>query len=297
MVQEPWLFFDIYRDLFTMLTCYLCFTMNKFYLAFAGLLLAASLYAQTPFEGIITYKLKNFTDNGNDAELKVYFGKNVLRLKFRENEFFDKEELVVLIDSGKTYSLNTSHKTYFSRPLFVAKQPVVKADEKSIAGYKTQAGERMAFSISSVLGERFRANQVVSYTAPDLYFPVPDSFRINPEFLVVHDNHITLRLEARFAKTFDINDARSESFAMEAVEVLPMTLPSDDFLVPPVGYTEDRRFASDDYAMDSMAIMVDTVVSAEVTSEPPPPPPPPPTAPVSPKKKKNGQTSPARKPD
>jgi hypothetical protein len=270
--------------------------MKKFYLLFASFLLAASLQAQTPFEGIITYKLKGITDHGDEAELKVYFGKNVLRLKFRDKEFFDKEELVVKIDSGKTYTLNTKAKTYFGRPLFRAKPAVVKADEKTIAGYKTQAGESMAFSISSVLGERFRANQVVAYTAPDLYFPVPDSLRINPEFLVIHDNHIALRLEARFAREFDITDTRSESFTMEAVEVIPMTVPTADFMIPPAGYTEDRRFMADDYPADSVAVMVDTVVTTEAMEEPPPPPPPP-AAPIAPKKKKNGQTSPARKPD
>lgn len=270
--------------------------MKKIYLLFASLLLAACLHAQTAFEGIITYKLKNFTENGDDAELKVYFGKNALRLKFREKEFFNMEELVVRIDSGKTYTLNTTHKTYFGRPLFIAKPPVVRADEKTIAGYKTQSEERIAFSVSTVLGDRFRASQLLSYTAPELFFPVPDSLRINPEFLVVHNNHIALRLEARFAKTFDISDDRAESFTMEAVEVIPMTVPSADFMIPPAGYTEDRRFAADDYMMDSLAVVVDTVVSTEVWSEPPPPPPPR-AAPMPAKKKKNGQTSPARKPD
>jgi len=269
--------------------------MKKFYLAFAGFLLAASLHAQTPFEGIITYKLKGVTDNGTEAELKVYFGKNALRLKFREKEFFNKEELVVRLDSVKTYTLNTTTKTYFGRPLFIAKSPVVKAEERTIAGYKTQAGERMAFSISSVLGERFRANQVVAYTAQDLYFPMPDSLLINPEVLVIHNNRVALRLEARFVKEFDIADFRSESFTMEAVEVIPMTVPSADFMIPPNGYTEDLRFMAGDYPEDSVVVMVDTVVTSEVMEEPPPPPPPP--APIPPKKKKNGEKSPARKPD
>jgi len=84
---------------------------------------------------------------------------------------------------------------------------------------------------------------------------------------------------------------------MEAVEVIPMTVPSADFMIPPNGYTEDRRFMAGDYPADSVVVMVDTVVTTEAVEEPPPPPPPPPAAPIAPKKKKNGQTSPARKPD
>lgn len=281
---------------------WLFYFMKKICTLLAAFFFSVVLCAQQPFEGIITYKLKGVNHIGDDseAELKIYFGKNAIRLKFRDKEFYEKEEIVVRLDSGRSYTLNTQNSTYTSRGLFVVRPAPVKGSEKNIAGYKTQAVESMALSPATVFGERFRANQLIAYTSPDLYFPVPDFLRINPEFIFIYDNHIALGVEARFNRLFEIdhNGSGPEFTILEAVEVNPMTLPTADFLIPPPGYTEDFHFY-DGMAPDSLAVLdttvvIDTVMVEEVMPEPPPPPPPPP---VPAKKKKASGQSPVRKPD
>lgn len=282
---------------------WLFYFMKKICVLLAILSVSVMLCAQQPFEGIITYKLKGVDHIGEDmnAELKIYFGKNAIRLKFRDKEFYEKDEIVVRLDSGRSYTLNTENSTYTSRRLFVAQSERVKAKDKNIAGYKTQAVERMALSSSTVFGERFRANQLIAYTSPDLYFPVPDSLRINPEFVFIYDDHIALGVEALYNRVHEIGltGGRTESTIIEAVEVNPMTLPTADFLIPPAGYTEEPHYHFDDMAPDSLAfldttLVVDTVMIEEVSPEPPLPAPPPP---VPAKKKKGSAQPPARKPD
>src|SRR5690348_11780191 len=81
------------------------------------LCIASSAIAQKDFRGQIIYKLHASGDNKPDAELKVLFGNNKLKLQFKEKETYEDDALVVMLDSGATYTVKPLDKTYKKKAL------------------------------------------------------------------------------------------------------------------------------------------------------------------------------------
>jgi hypothetical protein len=86
--------------------------MRSLILMLVTLCITSAAIAQKDFRGEIIYKLHASGDNKPDAELKVLFGNNKLKLQFKEKETYEDDALVVLLDSGATYTVKPSDKTY-----------------------------------------------------------------------------------------------------------------------------------------------------------------------------------------
>lgn len=259
--------------------------------------------AQKPFEGIIVYKLHNSAEEKQDAELTALFGKNSIRLRFKEKENYDKEEVLINLDSGKVFTLNSTEKTYRAKKLISADFKAVDMSAKTIAGYSTTA---IDISQQSVAGSLFGGGKLVLYKANDLYFPVPEKYSTNPELMIVSQNKIVLGAVMKYSSKgiFPTDEGETDTLpempviTVDAISVKLMNLPTEDFIVP----ADYAKYSYKDYpVVDSVAAMVDSailVIDSLTTAEPPPPPSA--KAPAKPKSKpvkSSTKTNAARKPD
>jgi hypothetical protein len=258
--------------------------------------------AQNAFEGIIVYKLHNSAEENQDAELTALFGKNSIRLRFREKENYDKEEILVNLDSGKIFTLNSIEKTYRVKKLVSTDFLAADLSSKKIAGYETTA---IDVSQQSIAGSLFGGGKLVLYTANELHFPVPEKYSTNPELVIVSQNKIVLGAVMKYSKgMFHEDESETDTLpempviTVDAISVKQMNLPSEDFTVP----SDYAKYSFNDFSVadsaiamvDSTAWAVDSVVVPEQQASPPV------KAPVKPKSKplnRNTKTSAAQKPD
>src|SRR5258706_9611228 len=108
----------------------------KYFLASAALLSFISCYAQKPFEGTIVYRL-HATDKDDDGQLTILFGKNGVKLKMTDKTGEQKEQLLIRLDSGKLFTLDTQEKTFKAKRL--AEKQKVDLAGKTIAGFHAKA--------------------------------------------------------------------------------------------------------------------------------------------------------------
>src|ERR1051325_841939 len=125
-------------------------------------------FAQKQFEGTISYTLHS-NEEKKDAELLVSFGKNGIKLKFREKENFDDEVILVNLDSGKVYTVNVAEKTYRAKKLMVEQKEDMPAD-KMIAGYKTKAIDISGGSALGAIGGMLGGGKFVVFAADSLLY-------------------------------------------------------------------------------------------------------------------------------
>jgi hypothetical protein len=110
--------------------------------------------AQKDFRGEIIYKLHASGDNKPDAELKVLFGNNKLKLQFKEKETYADDALVVLLDSGATFTVRPLDKTFKKKPLTTGsafESPV----KKTIMGFTTSSIQPENNGMGGLLGGLF----------------------------------------------------------------------------------------------------------------------------------------------
>jgi hypothetical protein len=260
--------------------------------------------AQKPFEGIIVYKLHNSAEEKQDAELTALFGKNSIRLRFKENENYDKEEVLINLDSGKVFTLNSTEKTYRVKKLVSTDFSAADLSSKKIAGYETTAVD---MSHQSIAGSLFGGGKLVLYKANDLYFPVPEKYSTNPELVIVSQNKIVLGAVLKYNKKTLMYDENEDDdtlqdmpiITVDAISVKLMNLPTEDFIIP----SDYAKYSYNDFSVaDSAIAMVDSTawMMDSVATALPPPPPPPAKAPAKPKSKpvkSSTKTNAARKPD
>ncbi len=260
-------------------------------------LLFFSAAAQSSFEGMIIYRIRPAKENNGKIELVALFGKNAIRLKFKENDFFDKEELLIRLDSGKVYKLNTRQKIYSQYLLEEWSPQDLNLSDKVIAGYKTRPELQTSNGIVRALqGYYGSVGQLVTYPAAELRFAIPDKYNNNPELLMVDNNRIVLGLSVyRPGNSQEENEVAGEQqkelLVVEASEITTMAIPEADFFVPPGFILNDLQAMNlDDYPV----ITVDTATRPAAPKKPAGPARK--KAPSTPNKKGNA-TSPARKPD
>jgi hypothetical protein len=247
----------------------------KLFFAFVFVLLLNSAHAQQVFQGSIVYTIKAPQEK-QDAELLILYGPNKIKLKFKDKEDYDKTYLVVDLDSSKFYTVNGDSKTFESKKL--AEIPTEQTlTQKTIAGYNTTPVNLN----SSGLGVLGFSGSGTFFTAPDLYYPVPQKHVGIPELIMIQNNHIVLGAELKMAVPGMGSNQLPDSIAdkmkitVQAIKVTPQNIDLAEFTIPNDFTLQNKNyFSMTDTAYngeDSIAMYTDSVMIADTVAIPPPP--------------------------
>lgn len=253
----------------------------KYIFVFLFGFLTTRLHAQTSFAGKIVYTLHTPKEK-NDASLIVYFGKNRLRLGFAENgQNVSKEYIIVALDEGTVTAVDSLQKNFRIKNL--RKETPQTTGTKTIAGHKTSPVKHEP-AMNGLWGGFF--GQTVFQTADDLYYPVPERYKNNPEVIMVQNGRVVLGAEIKpvstlFGKEYtaaDSVDAEKDVITAEAVEVVNQQMDPALFQLP-AGFTA--------YQPDTTNTPPDTLPASTETM---------PSKPLNKKKKTPAKNGPTNKP-
>ncbi len=243
--------------------------MKQLLFVLAVLLGITSTYAQKNFEGKVVYLLEADKDEKR-PELTVLFAPGKVKLTFKENEEPDEKYVLVLLDSGKVYTINTATKQYKQKKLQVAEvagsyTPV----KKSIAGYATTSAKQPQGGLGSMLGGFISFRNMVFDVADSLLFDVPAKFLNNPELMMISGNHIVLGAQMSMGSPFveaEVDDEKerekmTKNILASATAVTPMSFTADEFAIP-AGYELEVRKPYEMPAADTAMVMYDTPMVA-----------------------------------
>jgi len=248
-----------------------------FFLLLSGL----TSQAQRDFEGWIFYKtspedhtyIDRLEKNGDSMDIQIGFTER--KILIRNNTKSRHEDLLILLDSAKSYNLDHKNKTYSIRKLKVV-NPFSPATVMNIAGYRCTPIQ--SNGPESGWGSSL---QTTIWTADSLYFHIPEKFKANEELLMVRNDHIMLRAEisldynedySRQRDVDSVDEKNNKVITIQATSIIPGNIKPDDFLIPA------------EYTFDNLEVRVDTVVSWDTAYIPDPPAPAPKKAPATPKK-------------
>lgn len=280
------------------------------YLLAALLFISMNAFAQERFTGTIVYRVivpPIMADNQDSASrLTVMFGANAMRITFQENKETDNEELLVLIDSGKVYALNMKGKTYSERTLMKTPDMGPLPPAKNILGYSATPHHLQYSSVQNrIFGDK--GSNVSMFVADDLYYPIPEKYKHNNEFVLLYKDRIILEGKASLWFPFygPYNDYAPENDLYISVSAISITKGQDnpDAYVLPPDFVEQEEY---NFELDTGTVYVDSVWSIDTTaylpdsvSIEPVKPAKPPAKKSSPSKKKTATktVSPAKKPD
>ncbi len=239
--------------------------MKQLFLIVSTLFISSIVTAQKNFEGSVTYRLHVSTGDKPDAELKVLFGIRKLKLLFKENETYDKDALIVLLDSATVYTVNFSEKT-FKKSTLTLTSPAQKPEKKLINGYSTTPFMPENTGLGNLLGGMLGSSSVIFYVADSLHYTIPAAFIGNKELLIVQKNKIVLGAEIQIVSPFnEFADNASKGpniVTAEAVDIRPMAINESEFFIP-ADFVDRKDMV---YPVEDSVVMVDTF------SVPPPPP-------------------------
>ena len=244
-------------------------------------------YAQQKFEGTIVYKVA--APDEDTATLKVQFGKNALSIDFQRRGPGGKEQVLVDLESGKTFELDMGMKTYAVKKMFSRTRPREAGSSGKIAGYDVTAIDLSEKGIAALVANMNRG-QVLIYPSNDLYYPVPEQYISNIALSMVYDNKIILGLSL-----IDHNgrvDGKMDTIRIMASSVVPEVFPENHFNIPEGFFTEQEAMMP-----PPPPVYIESGTDS-VTYPVPPPPAWPPVAPEkkNTKKKANTTDKPMRKP-
>lgn len=243
-----------------------------FLIAFA--LLLNSVRAQQPFQGTIVYVLHTPQEK-TDPELTILYGPNKIKVKFKEKEDYDKTYLLIDLDSGKFYTINTDTKTFQVKKLTEAGSTETVATSKTIAGYKTNPVNVTSSGFGGLVGF---SGTTVLYAASDLYYPIPKKHAGIPQLVMINDNHIVLGAEIKLGlpgMNEEVPDSISQQMnvTVEAKKVEPQALDLVEFSIP----LDFTRQSNNYYSMTDTAyittdstMMYDTTMMADTVAVPTP---------------------------
>jgi len=221
------------------------------------LCITSAAIAQKDFRGEIIYKLHASSDSKPDAELKVLFGNNKLKLQFKEKETYEDDALVVLLDSGATYTVKPLDKTYKKKALSAGssfESPV----KKSILGYAASPILPENNGMGGLLGGLFGSSHSLFYVADSLTYFIPEKYRDNMEFVMIQRNKIVLGAEIRITAGYmgDADSSKTRSvITAEAVSIKPMTVDDNEFIIP-VDFTLFQPSVDSAYALTDTAVVM-----------------------------------------
>jgi len=192
--------------------------------------------AQKNFEGSITYRLHSGLGDKADAELKVIFGIRKIKLLFKEHEEYEKDALVVFLDSSTAYNVDFTQKTYKKRTLTLATPPQ-KPDNKTIVGYSSTSFQPDNNNgLGDLIGGYMGRSTAVFYLADSLFYDIPYVLTGTKELVMVQQHKIVLRAEIKLkTPDYGIYDSASGNINLitaEAIEIKPMTVAETEFFIP-----------------------------------------------------------------
>jgi hypothetical protein len=274
--------------------------MKQLFFILITLFISTIVSAQKNFEGTVTYRLHSTQGEKPDAELKVLFGKMKLKVMFKEREEYDKDVLVIRLDSAAVYNINYEEKTFKKNNLTLT-APAQKTEKKLINGYSTTPVLPENTGFSGLLGGMLGSSSVVIYLADSLYYYIPAAFAGNKELLMVQQGRIVLGADIQLVNPFsemgDSSAKKPNLVTVEAIDIKPMVADENEFMIP-ADFTDKKDMiypVTEVPAEDSAVAIVDTTVVAPAS--------PPikntkkkPVKPTPPKSKTSAKTG-ARKPD
>jgi hypothetical protein len=236
--------------------------MKQLFLILSTLFISHSLIAQKNFEGTITYRLHSGAGDKPDAELKVLFGNRKLKLMFKEKEEYEKDALVILLDSAAVYTVDFTEKT-FKKKMLTLSPPPQKPQKRTISGYSTTPFKPESNGLGSLLGGLMGSASTVFYLADSLSYAIPDVYLGNMEFVMIQNNRIVLGAEIQIkSQPYEPEDSTLKNNTLvtaEAVEIKPMPILETEFFIP--ADFVDRITMPDAFVSDSVAV-VDTTKAA-----------------------------------
>jgi hypothetical protein len=219
-------------------------------------------HAQKNFQGEITYRLHSNFEEKTDAELKVLFGVNKLKLRFKEKETYNKNEVLILLDSAAIYTLNADDKT-FQKKLLLSSSLAVKTPKKSFGGYGSTLVQPDNNVIGTLLMGMAGSANTFLYVSDSLFYTVPEAFASNLEFSMLQKNKIVLGVEIEMKNNFnepaDTISSATKQVIIEAVAIQPMTVSDTAFAIP----SDYENIMNKTIEAPTVAAAVDTVVTAD----------------------------------
>jgi len=245
--------------------------MKILFLILTAICITVTASAQKNFQGEITYKLHAENEDKPDAELKIIFGSNKLKIRFKEKEDYDNDELIIRLDSAATYTINREAKN-FKKKMLVFSSPVQAAGKKTVAGYSTTPTLTENTWLGSLFGGAGTTSSTTLYIADSLYYYIPAAFTGNMEFAMVQKNKIVLGAEIQIRTgANEMSDPAVKTgflITAEAIDIKPMEV-SDDVFAIPADFTDRKNIVYDDSAAIAPAVAdtaypvaVDSVVTA-----------------------------------
>ncbi|MFL5808962.1 MAG: hypothetical protein ACJ749_05530, partial [Flavisolibacter sp.] len=227
------------------------------------------VHAQQPFQGRVVYTVR-VANEKEVPEFTVLYSPNKIKIKFKEKQEYEKEYLLIDLDSGKLFTVNTGTKTFHSKNLTqvnTKEAPVTK----TIAGYQTSSVTLKNPGTGNLFGG-LSSGTTVLFAAPDLYFPVPEKYGDIPELILIQNNHIVLGAELKIANgemAEDMPDSLQQQMKIdiEATGVYPEVFNIAEFSIP-ADFTKQTHWMGS----DTVAVAMDTVSMEEWPPVPPPPP-------------------------
>lgn len=237
--------------------------MKSFILFSTFLLLYSLANAQQDFEGMIRYKsspekemyIRDITDNKDSMEINIWFTRGKILIRNISKD--PTEDILVLIDSGKVYTIDRKEKTYRVKKLHVRK-PSTPAEVLQIAGYRSSPVQNNARGY--VFGGSVNT---ILWFADSLFFTVPEKYEDNEELLMVRKGHIMLKAEINtdflpndYQDTDGENEMIDNKITIIASAVIPGGIKAEDFMIP-VNFKKFDPKMKEIVALDSI-YMVDT---------------------------------------
>jgi hypothetical protein len=211
--------------------------------------------AQNNFRGEIIYRLHASNDK-QDAELKVLFGNNKLKIQFKEKEEYAADALIVLLDSGATYNLKPQDKTFKKKKLML-NSPAENVTTRTIMGFSTTAISPENNGMSGLLGGVFGSSRTLFFVSDSLHYFIPEQYKGNMEFVMVQKNKIVLGAEIHISNPYNDEGDSSNTkniITAEAISIKPMAVNDNDFAIP-------ADFTAYIPATDTITTMADTTMA------------------------------------
>ncbi|MFN8243848.1 MAG: hypothetical protein U0X40_07305 [Ferruginibacter sp.] len=228
-----------------------------------------TLTAQKDFHGEIIYNIHSSLGDKSDATLNIIFGENRVRLRFKENDEYDKEELLIKLDSGLSYAINYRDSSFRKRKMARFPETVVPG-KRIIAGYGTSPVSTANNGLSIAMSSFAEISSQVAYVSDSLFYHIPASLAGNTELMAVLDNRIVLGLTISRSEKDKEDDAPGqlkEAFVATAVSVNAYE-PAAENMEVPASFTDRRNNSST--AVDSVSTtpVPDTVISKPRKTQP-----------------------------
>jgi hypothetical protein len=226
-----------------------------------------NVVAQKPFEGIIVYTIHDNEGKGGE-ELTALFGKAGIKLKYRKDNRYDKEVLLINLDSAAVYTLNESERTFTKKNL-ITRKPVQAIPDHVIGGYNTKAVD-MSENLGYLGAAAGLGTEIILYRSDSLFYPIPEKYWSNPELVIVNNNHIVLGADIKMGAGFagetqdedTLSGDKKDLANIIAKEIKWEMVDEKEFQVPADFTKYSSYYPNDTMALqDSVTVEPDTIAT------------------------------------